>query len=99
MYAIGAVQLAVATMNISLPSELAKQVEDLVTTGQYGSASEVVRAGLRLLADHEAKRALLVRELQVGLDASINGRSGSLDFDQVIAESEARASGAKKESD
>jgi antitoxin ParD1/3/4 len=85
-------------MNISLPSELAKKVEDLVASGQYGSASEVVRAGLRLLTDHEAKRALLVRELQVGLDASNNGRSGGLDFNQVIVEGEARTLRAKKES-
>jgi antitoxin ParD1/3/4 len=85
-------------MNISLPSELAKQVEDLVASGQYGSASEVVRAGLRLLTDHEAKRALLVRELQVGLDASKARRSGNLDFHQVIAEGEARVLKAKKES-
>jgi antitoxin ParD1/3/4 len=87
-----------ATMNVSLPSELAKQVEDLVASGQYGSASEVVRAGLRLLADHEAKRALLVRELQVGLDASSRGESGDLDFDRLIADGETRIMRAKKES-
>jgi antitoxin ParD1/3/4 len=85
-------------MNVSLPSELARKVEELVASGQYGSASEVVRAGLRLLTDHEAKRALLVRELQLGLDASSRGESGDLDFDQLIAEGEARVLKAKKES-
>jgi antitoxin ParD1/3/4 len=39
------------TLNVSLPVELGRLVEDLVRSGHYASASEVVREGLRLLRD------------------------------------------------
>jgi antitoxin ParD1/3/4 len=38
-----------ASLNVSLTPELTAYVSGLVATGQYRSASEVVRAGLRLL--------------------------------------------------
>lgn len=41
------------TLNISMPPELASFVVVLVASGRYGSASEVVRVGLRLLQDKE----------------------------------------------
>jgi antitoxin ParD1/3/4 len=40
-------------MDISLPPELEQFVQDMVTSGQYRSASEVIRKGLRLLERHE----------------------------------------------
>ena len=41
------------TMNISLPSELKASIENRVRSGQYGNASDVIRAGLRALAREE----------------------------------------------
>ena len=45
-------------MNVSLTSELEKFVEKEVNSGLYQTASEVVRAGLRLLREEQAARAL-----------------------------------------
>jgi antitoxin ParD1/3/4 len=44
------------TMSLSLTPEQSSFVNSCVETGRYQSASEVVRAGLRLLADQEAAR-------------------------------------------
>ncbi|WP_157015952.1 type II toxin-antitoxin system ParD family antitoxin [Mesorhizobium xinjiangense] len=38
---------------ISLPAEQADYIDRLVESGEYGSASEVVRAGIRALQKHD----------------------------------------------
>ena len=38
---------------ISLPTEQADYIDRLVESGEYGSASEVVRAGIRALQQHD----------------------------------------------
>ena len=52
--------------SMSLGDHFARFIDGQVQTGRYGSASDVVRAGLRLLEEHEAK----VKALQ---DALITG--------------------------
>jgi antitoxin ParD1/3/4 len=65
------------TMNVSLPTELAAFVEREVTSGDYGSASEVVRDGLRLLrreAEGRAEKlAILKREIGIGVEQVRSG--------------------------
>lgn len=46
------------TMNVSLTPELERFVQQLVKSGRYNSASEVFRAGLRLLERAEWQRVL-----------------------------------------
>ena len=66
------------TMNVSLSSELASFVEGEVASGQYGTASEVVRDGLRRLLHEKAvrveKAAILRREIGRGLDQARTGQ-------------------------
>ena len=52
-------------MNVSLTPELEKFIEQEVETGMYQSASEVIRAGLRLLKDEKApKPRFMVSSMQ-----------------------------------
>jgi antitoxin ParD1/3/4 len=52
--------------SISIGDHFANFIDEQLQAGRFGSASEVVRAGLRLLEEHEAK----VKRLQ---DAPIAG--------------------------
>lgn len=65
-------------MNVSLTPELESVVAAKVKAGQYSSASEVVREGLRLLQHrdqtYEVKLAALRVEIQKGLDDIDAGR-------------------------
>lgn len=67
-----------ATMNVSLSQEFAAFVESQVASGEYGTASEVVRDALRLLrrekAAHDEKIAILKREIEIGLAQVRSGR-------------------------
>lgn len=54
-----------------------------VESGRYASASDVVRAGLRMLEMEEEKLERLRVELQKGLDS---GFIEDFDFDEFLAE-------------
>lgn len=43
-----------ATHNVVVPKPMEQSIDDLVNTGRYQNFSEVVRAGLRMLLEHEA---------------------------------------------
>lgn len=57
--------------SVVLGDHFATFVDEQVDSGRYGSASDVIRAGLRLLEDHEARlsslRAALVQGEESGL--------------------------------
>jgi antitoxin ParD1/3/4 len=79
-----------AHMNISLTEQLEKFVSDQVQSGAYQSASEVVREGLRLLAERrkieELKLAALRAAIREGLDS---GPAEPFDMEAIIAEARA----------
>lgn len=56
-------------MNLSIGPRWEKFVEDVVRDGRYGSASEVVREGLRLVEEREAKLRALRTAIEEGLDS------------------------------
>jgi antitoxin ParD1/3/4 len=72
------------TLNVNLTPELEALVRNKVTSGLYGSASEVVRDALRLMEardrEYEAKLDWLRRELQAGVDS---GDAGELDMQAI----------------
>lgn len=51
--------------SVSLGDHFVRFIDSQVESGRFGSASDVVRAGLRLLEEHESK----VRALQAALIA------------------------------
>ena len=59
------------TTSISLGDHFTDFVEKQVSSGRYGSASEVVRAGLRRLEEHEIRRQALQKAITDGLHSGI----------------------------
>ena len=79
-------------MNVSIGDRWEAFVDEIVRAGRYGSASEVVREGLRLVEEREAK----LRALRAMLDASIaaGGEASDADIDDAL---EAKAAQLAKE--
>ena len=79
-------------MNISLTPELESFVDSRVASGRYQSASEVVRAALRLLETEEREReaalAEVCQKIQLGLDQIQRGEvfDGEAVFDELDQE-------------
>ena len=77
-------------MNVSLTTELETLVQNKVKSGNYTSASEVIREGLRLLKEQDQLKELRINELraeiQKGVDAMNEGR-----FTEITNKEEADA--------
>ena len=72
-------------MNVSVGDRWQAFVDELVKTGRYGSASEVVREGLRLVEERERK----LQALRDTINRSIE-RGGSRTPEEVDARLDAR---------
>ena len=86
-------------MNISLTKELENFIGELVASGMYFSASEVVRDGLRLLKEQEALKKIRVEELRaeimLGVEDLKAGKSTTFYSEEEIYQ-EVRKRGQKK---
>ncbi len=68
--------------SISLDEHFSSFLAREVATGRYRTASEVVRAGLRLLEDQETQMSALRSALIVGEES---GDAESFDFEAFVA--------------
>jgi antitoxin ParD1/3/4 len=69
--------------SIALGEHFASFVEEQVSQGRYGNMSEVVRAGLRLLEEREAKLKALRAAIDEGLES---GPAEEFDVEAFIEE-------------
>lgn len=73
--------------SVSLGPHFAHFIDVQVQGGRYGTASDVVRAGLRLLEEHEAKVKTLQEALRLGLES---GEPQTFDFEAFKARKRAQ---------
>lgn len=59
-------------MNVHVGKRWEEFVDDLVKSGRYGSQSEIVREGLRLVEEREAKLAALRETIEASIDRGGN---------------------------
>lgn len=77
--------------SVDLGKKLEAVVDDLVTNGRYGSRSEVLREGVRLVEEREKRLEELRAKLEVGiaeLDAGL-GIPAEEVFDELLRKYEA----------
>ena len=73
--------------SVSLGTHFATFIDTHVQGGRYGTATDVVRAGLRLLEEHEAKVKALQDALRAGLES---GEPRPFDSDAFLARMRAK---------
>lgn len=71
----------VKNTSIALGNHFQVFIEDQVARGRFGSASEVVRAGLRLLEEQETRLEALRQAIREGIDS---GPPEPFDFDAFL---------------
>jgi antitoxin ParD1/3/4 len=75
-------RLMARNTSFTLGDHFAEFVESKIAEGRYASASDVVRAGLRLLEEQEARLSALRAAL---IDGENSGPATPFDFDAFIA--------------
>jgi antitoxin ParD1/3/4 len=74
--------------SVALGDYFEKFVRTIISEGRYKNASEVIRAGLRLLEKEENKINALKKAIQEGLDSPV---VEDFDFEKHLAELKTRA--------
>ncbi|NCT67165.1 MAG: type II toxin-antitoxin system ParD family antitoxin [Rhodanobacteraceae bacterium] len=80
--------------SVALGEHFEAFVKRQLAEGRYNNASEVVRAGLRLLEDAEREKALELKALRAALKAGIDsgvGHDADAVFDRLEAKYRARS--------
>jgi len=90
---------AMPTRNVSLPKALDLFVNRTIKTGRYDNASEVIRAGLRLLVQEEKENAEKFAWLKEAISEGIASLDTALNGDEAIKEVEEYMTGLVAERD
>lgn len=69
--------------SFSLGDHFSAFIDEQVAQGRYNNASEVVRAGLRLLEEHEAQLSTLRAAL---IEGEQSGPAVAFDFDDFVGQ-------------
>lgn len=85
-------------ISADLGKQLESYIQQLVETGRYGSKSEVLREGVRLVQDRETRLAALDASIMRGIaDADAGRTKPACDvFNRLDAKYSARAAKAEK---
>ena len=70
--------------SVNLGEQLEAFITEAVKNGRYGSRSEVLREGVRLVQEREAKWARFDAEIQKGIDSADRGES--IPLEQAVDE-------------
>ena len=78
--------------SVNLGEKLEATVDKLVSEGRYGSRSEVLREGVRLVEEREAALKRFEAEIQKGVDDVAAGRTYPAEevFEELLAELRAK---------
>jgi antitoxin ParD1/3/4 len=84
-------------ISADLGNQLESYIASLVATGRYNSKSEVLREGVRLIQDREARLAVLDAAIARGLADAEAGRTADAAeaFDRLEAKYRAQAGSAE----
>ena len=66
-------------LSITLPAEMVRVIRDKVSTGAYGSNSEVIREALRGWMERERRLEMLDRAIAQGVADAEAGRTQAID--------------------
>lgn len=75
------------TMNVSLPGELKKFVEERVRSGAYANSSDYVRELIRRSESNHRKLEAIQRAIEDGIASGPSGKS----FDEIMGDARSRA--------
>ncbi len=74
--------------NVSLTPALEREIEEAIGSGEYTSASEIVREGLRLWKERRAKGLLyeewLTAQIELGWDQAERGEVEKHDMQAIL---------------
>lgn len=82
-------QLMTKTTSVNIGNHFESIISKWMQDGRYGSASEAMRAGLRLLEEQEIKFELLQRSLVEGVNSGESTKS----FSEIVKEAKSELHG------